>query len=67
LDNGDAPPGAHLAEMDHLYLAMPLVDGRAVTQVSSRAADLLDEARQLRGTYAVYWKMRKGFPTNVAE
>jgi hypothetical protein len=67
LDNGDAPPGAHLAEMDHLYLAMPLVDGRAVTQVSSRAADLLDEAQRLRGTYAVYWKMRKGFPTNVAE
>jgi HD superfamily phosphohydrolase len=67
LDDGDAPPGAHLAEMDHLYLAMPLVDGRAVTQVSSRAADLLDEAQQLRGMYAVYWKMRKGFLTNVAE
>ena len=55
LDKGDAPPDAHLVEMDHLYLAMPQVDGRAVTQVSSRAADLLDEARQLRGTYAVSW------------
>lgn len=67
MDDGDAPSGAHLVEMDHLYLAMPLVDGRTVTQVSSRAADLLHKVQQLRGTYAVYWKMRKGFPTNVAE
>jgi uncharacterized protein len=55
LDNGDAPPGARLVEMDHLYLAMPLVDGRAVMQVSSQAADLLHEAQQLCGMYAVYW------------
>jgi HD superfamily phosphohydrolase len=58
LDNGDAPPGAHLVEMDRLYLAMPLVDGRTVTQVSSQATDLLAEAQRLRGTYAVYWNDR---------
>ena len=58
LDNGNAPPDALLVEMDHLYLAMPLVDDRVVTQVSSRAADLLDESQQLRGMYAVYWSDR---------
>jgi HD superfamily phosphohydrolase len=58
-DNGDAPPGARLVEMDHLYLAMPLVDGQAVTQVSSQAADLVQEAQQLRGMYAVYWEDAK--------
>jgi HD superfamily phosphohydrolase len=60
----DAPPDAYIVRMDHLYLAMPLVDGQDVTRVSSRAADLLSQARQLRGTYAVYWKMRKGFSTD---
>ena len=42
-------------QMDHLYLAMPLADGQIVTQVSPRAAALMAEAQQLRGTYAVYW------------
>lgn len=54
----DAPPGAHVVQVDHLYLAMPLTDGQTVTQVSSRAAALLAEAQQLRGTYAVYWASR---------
>jgi HD superfamily phosphohydrolase len=51
----DPPPDAYVVQMNHLYLTMPLVDGRDVTRVSSRAADLLNQARQLRGTYAVYW------------
>ena len=55
LGNKDAPPGTHIVQMDHLYLAMPLADGQIVTQVSSRAAALVAEAQQLRGTYAVYW------------
>jgi HD superfamily phosphohydrolase len=55
LDNGAPSPGAHRVEVEHLYLAMPLVDGQIVTQISSRAAGALDKARQLLGTYAVYW------------
>jgi hypothetical protein len=51
----NAPPGAHIVQVDHLYLAMPLADGQTVTQVSSRAAALVAEAQQLRGTYVVYW------------
>jgi hypothetical protein len=55
LGDKDAPQGAHIVQMDHLYLAMPLADGQIVTQVSSRAAALVAEAQQLRGPYAVYW------------
>ena len=51
----ETPPDAHVVQMDHLYLAMPLADGQIVTQVSPRAAALVAEARQLLGTYAVYW------------
>jgi len=51
----DTPPGAHIIQVDHLYLTMPLTDGQIVTKVSSRAAALLAEAQQLRGTYVVYW------------
>jgi len=51
----DTPPGAHQVQVDHLYLAMPLSDGRVVTQVSPRAAALVAQARGLRGRYAVYW------------
>lgn len=54
----DAPPTAHVVQMDHLYLAMPLTDGQIVTRVSSRAAALLAQAQQLRGTYVVYWASR---------
>ena len=52
----DAPPGAHVVQVDRLYLAMPLVDGEVVTQVSPRAAAMLAEARQLLGTYVVSWR-----------
>jgi hypothetical protein len=58
LGNKDAPPGTHVVQMDHLYLAIPLADGQIVTQVSPRAAALVAEARQLRGTYAVHWAGR---------
>jgi hypothetical protein len=51
----DAPPGAHIVQVDHLYLAMPLTGGQIVTKVSSQAAALLAEAQQLRGPYVVYW------------
>ena len=56
LEGDAAPPGAHLVPVDRLYLAMPLVDGENVTQVSPRAAAMLAEARQLRGTYVVSWR-----------
>jgi len=56
LEGDDAPPGAHVVRVDRLYLAMPLVDGEVVTRVSPRAAAMLDEARQLLGTYAVSWR-----------
>ena len=55
LGDGDARPDGHVVQVDHLYLAMPLTDGRVVTQVSPRAAALVAAARQLRGTYAVSW------------
>jgi hypothetical protein len=48
-------PGARIVQVDRLYLAMPLVDDQIITQISSRAAGLLDEVQQLLGTYAVYW------------
>lgn len=56
LEDDDAPPDAHVVQVDRLYLAMPLVDGEVVTQVSSRAAAMLAEARQLCGKYAVSWR-----------
>jgi HD superfamily phosphohydrolase len=55
LEAGDAPPDGHVVQVDHLYLAVPLADGQPVTQVSSRAAAVMAEAQQLRGTYVVYW------------
>jgi len=55
LRDKDAPPGVHIVQVNRLYLAMPLADGQIVTQVSSRSAALVAGARQLRGTYAVYW------------
>jgi len=55
LGDRDVPPGAHIVQMDHLYLAMPLTDGQIVTKVSSRAAASMAEAQQLHGTYVVYW------------
>jgi hypothetical protein len=55
LEDEDAPPGAHLVDIDRLYLDMPLADGRSVTSVSDRAAALVAEARGWRGVYAVYW------------
>lgn len=58
LGDGDTRPHAHVVQVDHLYLAMPLTDGRVVTQVSPRAAALVAAARQLRGTYAVCWASR---------
>jgi hypothetical protein len=58
IEDGDMPPGAHIVQMDHLYLAMPLTDGRIITKVSSRAAALMAEAQQLHGTYVVYWVSR---------
>jgi HD superfamily phosphohydrolase len=55
LTGDEVVPGAHVVHVDHLYLATPMVDGQTVVQVSSRAAELLGSARQLLGTYAVYW------------
>jgi hypothetical protein len=56
LEGDDVPPGAHVVQVDRLYLAMPLVDGEVVTRISQRAAAMLAEAWQLRGTYAVSWR-----------
>jgi hypothetical protein len=55
LGDEEPPPGAHVVQMDHLYLAMPLMNSQIVTQVSSRAARLATEAQKLHGAYAVYW------------
>jgi HD superfamily phosphohydrolase len=55
IESEDAPPAAHIVQMDHLYLAVPLADGQIITQVSARADALVAEARELHGTYAVYW------------
>ncbi len=55
LGDETAPPGAHVVQMDHLYLAMPLANGQIVTRVSSRAEKLAAEAQELHGTYIVYW------------
>jgi hypothetical protein len=55
LGDGDTRPDGHVVQVDHLYLAMPLTDGRVVTKVSPRAAALVAATRELRGTYAVYW------------
>jgi len=55
LGEEEPPPGAHVVQMEHLYLAMPLANGQNVTQVSARAEKLAAEARELHGTYVVYW------------
>ncbi len=55
LGDKEPPPGAHVVQMDHLYLAMPLADGQTVTKVSLRAERLVAEAQELHGTYIVYW------------
>jgi len=54
----DAPSNAHVVQMEQLYLAMPLANGRMVTQISPQAERLASEARALRGAYAVYWDDR---------
>lgn len=53
--NGEAPPGAYLASLRQLYLAVPLAGGRPVTEVSAIAARLIAEVRQLTGSYWAYW------------
>ena len=53
--NGEAPPGAYLAPLRQLYLAVPLAEGRPVTEVSATAARLVAEAQQLTGLYGAYW------------
>ena len=54
-DEEDVPPGAHIVQMDHLYLAMPLADSQIVIQVSSRAGGSVARAQELHGRYVVYW------------
>lgn len=55
LDAESPPAGAYLASLRQLYLAVPLANGRPVTQVSSRAARRINKAQQLAGDYAVIW------------
>jgi HD superfamily phosphohydrolase len=55
LGDNEPPLGAHVVQMDHLYLAMPLANGQSVTRVSSRAGALAAEAQELHGAYVVYW------------
>lgn len=55
LGGEETPPGARIAQVDHLYLAMPLTDGQLVTEKSARAAALVRKAQSWLGTYAVYW------------
>lgn len=57
LGDEEPPPGAHVVQMDHLYLAMPLTDGQIVTKVSPRAERLAAEAQELHGAYVVYWEV----------
>ena len=54
--NGEeATPGVYIASLRQLYLAVPLAEGRPVTEVSAAAAGLVAEAQQLTGLYGAYW------------
>lgn len=54
-DGNHVPENAYITEVKRLYLEMPLVDGKPITEVSKKAKDLVDRATELLGKYIVYW------------
>lgn len=49
------PKDGYIDEIQKLYLNLPLVDGKPVTETSEKAKLLVEDAQNLIGKYITYW------------
>ncbi|MFD0869030.1 MULTISPECIES: HD domain-containing protein [Paenibacillus] len=55
-DRDQAPADALEVEVNKLYLSVPMVQGRKITEISERARGRIEDVQHRKGKYYVYWQ-----------